>query len=117
LENIYKSLKDGGKLLIDIVGKEVLARIFQERRWREEDGIILLQEEKIRDNWGSVDSRWIILKDGRRDECRFSLKLYCAAQLSELLKSCGFGQVDVFGDFSGSPYDQNAKRLVVVAHK
>ncbi len=117
LENIYKSLKDGGKLLIDIVGKEVLARIFQERRWREEDGIIVLEEEKIRDNWGSVDSRWIILKDGRRDECRFSLRLYSAAQLSEMLKRCGFGQVDVYGDFSGSPYDQNAKRLVVVAHK
>jgi SAM-dependent methyltransferase len=117
LENIYKSLKDGGKLLIDIVGKEVLARIFQEKRWREEDGIIVLEEGKIRDNWGSVDTRWIIIKDGKQDECRFSLRLYSAAQLCELLKRCGFGQVDVYGDLSGSPYDQNAKRLVVVAHK
>jgi SAM-dependent methyltransferase len=117
LENIYKSLKDGGKLLIDIVGKEVLARIFQEKRWREEDGIIVLEEGKIRDNWGSVDTRWIIIKDGKQDECRFSLRLYSAAQLCELLKRCGFGQVDVYGDLSGSPYDHNAKRLVVVAHK
>jgi hypothetical protein len=117
LENIYESLEDGGKLLIDTVGKEVLARIFQERRWREEDGIILLQEEKISDNWCSVDSRWIILKDSRRNECRFSLRLYSAAQLSELLKRCGFRQVDIYGDFNGSLYDQNAKRLIVVAHK
>jgi SAM-dependent methyltransferase len=117
LENVYKSLKDGGKFLIDIMGKEVLARIFQEKRWREEDGVIILEEAKLAEDWSSVDSRWIIITDGRRDECRFTLRLYSAAQLGELLKSCGFGQVEVYGDLSGSPYDQTAKRLVVVAHK
>ncbi len=117
LENVYKSLKDDGKFLIDIMGKEVLARIFQEKRWREEDGVIILEEAKLSEDWGSVDSRWIIIRDGRRDECRLSLRLYSAAELCELLKSCGFGRAEVFGDLSGSPYDQTAKRLVVVAHK
>ena len=99
------------------MGKEVLARIFQEKRWREEDGVIILEEAKLSEDWGSVDSRWIIIRDGRRDECRLSLRLYSAAELCELLKSCGFGRAEVFGDLSGSPYDQTAKRLVVVAHK
>ena len=117
LENVYKSLKNGGIFLIDIMGKEVLARIFQEKRWREEDGVIILEETKVSEDWSSVDSRWIIITDGRRDECRFSLRLYSAAQLGELLKSCGFGQVEFYGDLSGSAYDQTAKRLVVVAHK
>jgi SAM-dependent methyltransferase len=117
LENVYKSLKDGGKFLIDIMGKEVLARIFQERRWQEEDGLIILEEAKVAEDWGRIDSRWIIIKDGKRDERRFSLRLYSAAELSELLKSCGFGTVKIYGDLSGSPYDQTAKRLVVIAHK
>ena len=117
LENIYKSLKDGGKLLIDIVGKEVLARVFQERRWQEEDGVIVLEEAKLAEDWSSIDNRWIILKDGRRDEYRFWLRLYSAVELCELLKVCGFCRVDVYGDLSGSLYDHNAKRLVVVAHK
>jgi len=117
LENVYESIKEDGKFLIDIVGKEVLARIFQEKRWWEEDGVIILEEAKLAQDWSSVDSRWIIIKDGRRDEFRFSLRLYSAAQLSELLKSCGFGQVEIYGDLNGSPYDQIAKRLVVVAHK
>jgi SAM-dependent methyltransferase len=117
LENVYKSLKDGGKFLIDIMGKEVLARIFQEKRWREEDGIIILEEAKVSEDWSSVDCRWIIIRDDRRDEYRFSLRLYSAAELGELLKNCGFGRVEVFGDLSGSAYDKSAKRLVVVAHK
>jgi len=117
LENVYESLKEGGKFVIDIVGKEVLARIFQEKRWFEEDGVIVLEESKLSEDWSSVESRWIKIKDGERDEFRFSLRLYSAARLSELLKSCGFGKVGIYGDLSGSPYNQTAKRLVVVAYK
>jgi len=117
IENVYKSLKKGGIFLIDIMGKEVLARIFQEKRWREEDGLIVLEEAKISEDWSYIDSRWIIITDGMRDECRFTLRLYSAAELVELLKGCGFGKVDVYGDLSGSPYDHTAKRLVVLAHK
>ena len=117
IENIYKSLKEGGKLVIDTIGKEVLARIFQEKRWREEDGIIVLEEAKIKEDWSSIESRWIIIKDGKQDEFSFTLRLYSAAQLSELLKSCKFSNVEIFGSLNGSPYDQNAKRLVLAAQK
>ena len=117
LENVYESLIEGGKFIIDIMGKEVLARIFREKRWFEEDGVIILEESKLSEDWSSVESRWIKIRDGKRDEFRFTLRLYSAAQLSELLKSCGFRQLEIYGDLSGSPYDLTAKRLVVVAHK
>jgi SAM-dependent methyltransferase len=117
IENVYKSLKDGGKFLIDIMGKEVLARIFREKRWREENGLLILEEAKLAEDFSSIDSRWIFIKDDRRDECSFTLRIYSAAELGELLKSCGFEQLKVYGDLSGSPYDQTAKRLVVLAHK
>ena len=117
LQNIYKSLKEDGRFLIDIIGKEVLARIFQEKRWYEEGGVIVLEEAKLNEDWSSIENRWIIISDDRREEFRFTLRLYSAAQLSELLKSCGFGEVEIYGDLSGSPYDQTAKRLIVVARK
>ena len=117
LENVYKSLKEDGKFLIDIMGKEVLARIFQEKRWWEEGGAIILEEAKLSEDWCSVDSRWIIIRNSKRDEFRFSLRLYSAAQLSELLKSSGFEQVETYGGLDASPYDQKANRLVVVGYK
>lgn len=117
LENVYRSLKEGGKFLIDIMGKEVLSRIFQEMRWREEGDLIILEEAKASEDWGRVDSRWIIIRDERREECRFTLRIYSADELSELLKSCGFERLEVYGDLSGSPYDKAAQRLVIVAYK
>lgn len=117
LENICKSLRDNGKVLIELMGKEVLARIFQERDWREQDGIFLLEERKVGQNWGFIESRWIMLKDGKQYERRFYPRLYSAAELCDLLSSCGFKQVETYGGLDGSPYDERAMRLVVVGHK
>ncbi len=117
LENIYKSLQNGSKLIMDLMGKEVLARIFQERDWREENGVILLEERKLGKNWSFIESRWILIKNGKKYERKFYPRLYSAIELCDLLRSCGFKQVETYGGLDGSPYDQTAKRLVVVAHK
>lgn len=117
LLNAHCSLRAGGVLLMDMMGKEVLARIFRERDWHEEDGILVLEERKLSQNWSWIESRWIMIKDGERTELNLSHRLYSAAELISLLHECGFTQVEVYGDLAGSPYDQTAKRLVVVARK
>jgi len=115
--NVYRSLKSGGVFLIDIMGKEVLARIFRERDWREENGVLILEERKLIGNWELIESRWIIIKDNKRTELKFTSRPYSAVELVSLLTGCGFTQVDMFGDLAGSPYDHMARRLVAVAHK
>jgi SAM-dependent methyltransferase len=117
LENIFASLKSGGKLLMELMGKEVLARIFQARDWREENGIILLEERKVGKNWEFAENRWILFKNGKKCEHTFNLKLYSAVELCEMLSRCGFRDMETFGGLDGSPYDQNANRLTVLGHK
>jgi SAM-dependent methyltransferase len=115
LENIRASLKPGGRLVMQTMGKEVLARIFQARNWQEEDGNIVLQETSIERDWGWVASRWIILSDGKVNEFTVEYRLYSAVELKELMIACGFASVEIFGGFSGSPYDNEAERLIAVA--
>jgi len=115
--NVYRSLKDKGVFLIDTVGKEVLARIFRERDWYKVDDILVLQERKVSRNWNWMENRWIMVKDGKTEESRLSHRLYSAAELVALLRDCGFGAIDVYGDLTGIPYDHTAKRLVIAAHK
>jgi SAM-dependent methyltransferase len=115
--NIHRSLKTNGSLLMDLMGKEVLARIFQERDWHEKEGILILKERRLSQAWSWVENRWIMIKDGNRYEFRYSNRLYSAAELTSLLTGCGFNSIEVYGDFSGGDYDQLAKRLVVIAHR
>jgi SAM-dependent methyltransferase len=68
--NVYRSLKEKGVFLIDIMGKEVLARIFRERDWYELDNTMVLEERKVCANWSWMESRWLMIKDGKIDEFR-----------------------------------------------
>ena len=115
--NMEKSLKKGGRLVMDMAGKEILARIFRERDWHEEDGVIWLEERKVSKDWTWIDNRWILLRGDRRDEFRVSHRLYSAAELAALLKDCGFRSVEIYGNLAGGPYDHTAERLVAVGHK
>lgn len=115
--NILGSLKHGGVLLMDMSGKEIIAREFRERDWHEVDGVYWLEERKLVGNWDRVWNRWIMFKDGQRFEGIVCPRLYSAAELSSLLHEAGFKMMNVYGGFDGSPYDNQAKRLVTVACK
>lgn len=117
LRNIYRSLKAGGRLVIELTGKEILARIFRERDWHREGEVILLEERKVIDGWSRMMVTWTILENGKSSEYQFTIRLYSARELEDALKSCGFREIEIFGDLSGSPYDQTAERLVASAVK
>jgi SAM-dependent methyltransferase len=113
--NMRSCLRPGGALFLDAMGKEVLARIFQERDWVRIDDTIMLEERELSKNWGWIKSRWILIKDGKMEEHVLELRPYSAVELSGLLVNCGFDAVEFYGDLAGAPYDQNAKRLIAIA--
>jgi len=63
------------------------------------------------------DTRWIRIEGTRREEYRLSHRLHSGAELSSLAKEAGFSRVSVFGSLAGDPYDNNARRLVLVGQK
>ncbi|MBU1693079.1 MAG: class I SAM-dependent methyltransferase [Verrucomicrobia bacterium] len=118
LKNVYASLRPGGALLIDLMGKERIAKMFNPRTWhREPDGTIVLEERWLEDGFGWIENRWTIIRKGRMRTYPVGHRLYSAVELRALLKQAGFTRVKVFGDLDGSAYDQNATRLVLVAWK
>ena len=72
LRNIYQSLNPGGTLILDMMGKEVLARIFIEKTWEEQNGMLFLQEHKVSRNWSWRENRWIMVRDGELYEYKVS---------------------------------------------
>jgi SAM-dependent methyltransferase len=117
LENIHASLKEKGQLIIELMGKEVLARIFRERDWHEKDGVIYLGERKLNDNWSWITDRWIRIEGNNRREYTITHRLYSGIELLNLLKSIGFSDIELYGSLGGIPYDNKAERLVAVAKK
>lgn len=118
LTNFFVSLRPGGVLVMDMAGKEVLARIFTPRDWRElDDGTLMLEERSVNQDWTWIESRRIVIKDGERHDLSFSHRAYGASDLTRALEQTGFTGIHVYGSLSGTPYDHTAERLVVVARK
>ncbi len=118
LENVYASLAPGGCFLIELMGREALARIYRPANvTRYDDGSLLIEEGRIVDAWAAIESTWTHVKDGQAREYTFRLRLYGASDLTALLGEVGFNVVAVHGGLDGSPYDHEAKRLAVVARR
>jgi SAM-dependent methyltransferase len=116
--NLCDSLKPGGRMLVDVNGKENLARKFSERGWnRLQDGTLVLEERELLDGWRRIKTRWILISGTERRESTHVLRLYSGSELAALLERAGFSQVALYGSLKATPYDQNAQRLIAVAVK
>ncbi len=115
--HMHASLRPGGRFMIETQGKEILAREFQEKEWSEEGDLLILSERKVSQNWGRIETRWIVIRGTERFEHQVSVRSYAAVELASLLSDCGFSEVRVYGNLDGVAYDQAAQRLVVVGSK
>ena len=116
LRNVQASLKPDGVLVIDVVGKEWLARHFQQTRSRSlPDGTLLVERSKVVDDWTRIENEWILVRDGRARTFRFRLSVYSGQELKDWLAGAGFAEVTLYGDLDRAPYDREASRLIAVA--
>lgn len=117
LANVHQSLRRGGRILIDTLGREIVTRSFQPRSWEEIGDVVWLEERTLIDEGRRIEFRWICLAGGEREEFRILLRVFSDDELAALLRDCGFDSIEIYGDSSGAPYDAAAERLVVLARK
>lgn len=118
LEKMCANLKPGGVCLIDVMGKETLAKIFQPTTCEVlSDETILLQRHEIFDDWTRLRNEWILIQDNNVKRYKFTLTIYSGQELRERMEQAGFDNITLYGDLDGSDYGQDARRLIAVGKK
>jgi SAM-dependent methyltransferase len=118
LTNIYHSLKPGGVCLIDVLGKERLARILQPTTSENlPDGSQLIQNHEIFADWTMIRNEWILIRDGVAKSFKFEHRIYSGQELKDRLRLAGFNQIELYGNLEGDQYGPAAQRLVAVGRK
>ena len=119
LRNLHASLKPGGTLLLEMAGKEPLARDFQPRTWHRhaERDEYLLEERIVQEGWSVIEHHWIWMRGPEQKVFTWSIRLYSGAEMMGLLSDAGFSAVQLYGSLAGTLYDHTAQRLVAVATK
>ncbi len=105
-------------MLIDIFGKEPLARKYQPTSSTQgADGGLLIQRHEIYDDWTRCRNEWILVKGATAKSFNFNTRLYSGQEMKDILFCAGFKDVRLFGDLEENEYGINAERLIAVARK
>ena len=118
LAEIARVLRPGGRLVIELLHRDLLVRTFDESGWELVGDGRLLLEQRAFDPAGGVaqTTQTLIETDGRRESQTFEVRVYTATELVAMLRAAGFEKVTCHGDFGGGPFS-TATRLVIVARR
>ena len=118
LRNVHESLRPGGALVMDVVGKERLARTFQPATSsKHADGSVVIDRREVLDDWTRVRMEWTIIKGNAVRVFTIHHTVYSGQELKDRLTAVGFGDVRLYGSIDGAPYGREADRLIAVARK
>jgi SAM-dependent methyltransferase len=119
LRNVFASLKPGGVIVMEMLGKEQIARDYQERIWypSANGDEFLLEEHAVIDGFRGIENTWTVIRDGERRTFSVTVRIYSGVELEDALHRAGFAQVRLYGSLDGTPYDHEAERLVAIAEK
>ncbi|WP_326613383.1 class I SAM-dependent methyltransferase [Streptomyces scopuliridis] len=113
LRNVLASLKPGGRLLIDLYGKEILARDGGLPKIIDIEGGTLIVRGTILGDWERFRDDFILVRGDRARTAFVEHTLYSAFELKTMLVEAGFTDVECFGGFDAEPFDNHARRLIV----
>lgn len=118
LQNMFTSLQPGGACLIEVLGKERLAKILQPTISTVlPGGTLMVERHEIFDDWTRVRNEWLLIRGGRAKSFNFHHTIYSGQELRDRMERVGFVAVTLHGNLDGDAYGPNAERLVTIGHK
>lgn len=120
IKGISKSLKIGGKLIIDTINREWAINMARE------NGLIwlLYPDNKVflaNNRFDILNGRWIseqiIVENGESFEQEQNIRLYSYTEFSFLLNVVGLRIIESYGDMDKAPYNIKSKNMILIAEK
>jgi SAM-dependent methyltransferase len=119
LDRIARSLRPEGRLIIDLVHRDWLMRVYQPKDWVElDDGSFAIADRAFDPVAGvnTVTHRWRTTT-GETRERQHRLRIYTATELNRMLRQSGLVSLDWYGGFDLIPFGARTRRMLVVAKR
>jgi ubiquinone/menaquinone biosynthesis C-methylase UbiE len=118
LKSVSKSIKKGGKFLIDTINIFWILKNFQYEMWKLIEDLLVLEKNEFNPLTGRMKNKRIIFKNGKEiDRREFELRLYTPSELSYLLSINSLEAEKFYGDYDGNEYTIDKRRLIILARK
>lgn len=111
LKQMTQALKPGGKLVLNLIDRDWLMKIYQPVRWFEENGILTMEASNY-DSATKYNESQMVIIDKRKAKPILKhyhyhrVRLYSNAEMLRMLKKAGLRNIKVWGDFDGNRYSK-----------
>jgi len=119
-QRMFRALRPGGSLLIDVANRDFIARHSPSQVWFEGDGCVCMDDASVDFITSRLRvKRSIIFDDGRQKECYYTIRLYSMHELGKLLHDVGFRVTEASGDLTTPNVFLGAysPRIIMVAQR
>jgi ubiquinone/menaquinone biosynthesis C-methylase UbiE len=118
LAEIGRVLRPGGRLVIEIMHRDLLLQTFTEQDWRLVGEGRLLLEQRTFDPVAGVAqvTQTLVETSGERESRTFSVRVYSATELLAMLTRAGFADAKCHGGLEGERFGPDT-RLVIAAER
>jgi len=117
---IFKSLKPGGKFLLETLNRDYIVGDLPTRVWWEGDGCVVLEEVDFHFHTSRLGlRRSIVFQDGRQFEHDISIRCYTLHEIGRLLKHAGFRVTEVSGGLAtrGRFFGSTSRSIIVLCER
>ncbi len=117
LDNIGRSLKEGGRLLLDLrnAGKGLSPLEDMDKTIAVPSGSLRMSVRFDRRNRRAKAEHTLTRPDGIRISSAFDVRVYSMEELREMIRNAGMRIIDFYGSLSGAPFTEDSSRLVALA--
>jgi SAM-dependent methyltransferase len=114
--NMARALKPGGRLMFDVPNRDTILVDLPAADVIEKGGDLLINRFSFDPLTGRFQNRRIVIRDGIRKDKPFSIRLYNATEIRDLLNRAGLTDHELL-DETSRPLSANSRRIVAIARK
>jgi SAM-dependent methyltransferase len=116
IANMARALKPGGRLMFDVPNRDTILVGLPPADVIDKDGDLLINRFSFDPLTGRFHNRRIVVRDGVRKDKPFSIRLYNATEIRDLLNRAEVTDHELL-DENSRPLSANSRRIVVIARK
>lgn len=131
LNKIARALKPGGKFLIDLNNavRTIINMVEEGKKVKKTRFLTINKKDKLsnglvvitKNEWNPATMRWSMARSwkekGKFKSYKTNIRLFVFPELKHLLEENGLMVKNVWGDFNGSFFNFNSRRLIILAIK
>lgn len=117
LQNVARALKPGGLFCIDMHNRDVFLKNFHPYVVEEKENDLMINRISFDSVTGRLYNRRIVIRNGKRKEKPFIIRLYNATEIRELLNRVGLNITKIYGDKAATPFTSDSRTIIIIAKK